>query len=160
MTTDSNIVEVNALKNWSLTQLANEFGHSRETIQKRLNAANVKPTGTKRGYAVYGIGNAARAILLGGAAGETDPEKMTPSDRLMYYKGTNERRKSEIDEGNLIEVEDARTQMAYIAKSGIQVLETLPDILERDFMLDFEVIEKIEALINNLRDQWAEHLSL
>lgn len=42
-----------------------------------------------------------------------------------------------------------------IAKTGLQVLETLPDILERDFNLDSKVINNVEEKIDALREQWA-----
>jgi hypothetical protein len=45
--------------------------------------------------------------------------------------------------------------MAVIAKTGLQVLETLPDILERDFAIDAKIISSVEAKIDVLREQWA-----
>lgn len=146
---------------WSLNQLSREFGIARETVQRRLRDANIAPAGERRGHPVYGVGQAAKAILMpqiSEGAATNDPDRMTPKERADWYKSENDRIKYERESGNAIYKNDAREQMAFIAKTGLQVLENLPDILERDYRLQPEIIESVESRIDALREQWAELL--
>jgi len=152
------VVSQNEWFNWSLNQLAREFGIARETVQKRLRDANINPAGERRGFSVYSVGQAAKAILLPTApngAFINDPDKMTPKERSDWYRAENDRLKFERESGTAIHADDSREQMAIIAKTGLQVLETLPDILERDYQLDPEIISSIENKIDALREQWS-----
>ena len=144
--------------NWSLNQFAREFGIARETVQSRLRAAGVNPSGERRGFPVYSVSAAARAILMPdtSANGMNDPAKMSPKERADWYRSENERLKFERESGLAVGSADSREQMATIAKMGLQVLETLPDILERDHYLDHKIISSIEERIDALREQWAQ----
>jgi len=146
---------------WSLSQIAREFGLARDTVGRRLNDAGVISSGKKRGHPVYRVSEAAEAILrpkrfIGDSI--SDPKDMTPKERSDWFKSENDRLKYERDSGLSVGSDDARTQMAEVAKMGLQVLETLPDILERDFNLDAKIIAEVESKIDSLRDQWAEYL--
>ena len=143
---------------WSLNQFAREFGIARETVQSRLRAANVAPTGEKRGFPVYSVSAAARAILLpeSSTPGLNDPDRMSPKERSDWFRSENERLKYEKDSGLAVGSDESREQMALIAKIGLQVLETLPDILERDYNLDADIISGVEARIDTIREQWAQ----
>lgn len=143
---------------WSLTQLAREFGIARETVTRRLNDAGVPSSGVRRGHPVFRVGQAASAILLPQIRpGEAlnDPDKMSPKERADWYKSEKDRLIVEREKGVSVDVNDSRQQMAVIAKTGLQVLETLPDILERDFGLQADIISGVEARIDVLREQWA-----
>lgn len=153
------VVNQNDYFRWSLNQFAREFGIARETVQSRLRAANVSPSGEKRGFPVYSVSDAARAILMPESAstpGLNDPAQMTTKERLDWYNSEISRIKFERESGESIRSDESREQMALIAKMGLQVLETLPDILERDYHLDAEIIASIEERIDALRVQWSE----
>jgi hypothetical protein len=143
---------------WSLNQFSREFGIARETVQSRLRAADVKPSGEKRGFPIYSVSAAAKAILLHDTStpGLNDPEKMTPKEQRDWFAGQIDKRKLAQLDGELVNKNESREQMALIAKIGLQVLETLPDILERDFHLDAEIIAAVEARIDTIREQWAQ----
>jgi len=146
---------------WSLTQLAREFGIARETVTRRLNDAGVVSAGIRRGHPVFRVGQAANAILLPQAKpGEAlnDPDKMAPKERADWFKSEKDRLIVEREKGLSVDVNDSRRQMAMIAQTGLDVLDTLPDILERDFALDAKIIASIEAKIDALREQWANLL--
>jgi hypothetical protein len=144
---------------WSLNMLAHEFGVARETVQNRLASANIQPAGERRGFPVYRVGPSAKAILqlqMQSAGFNNDPNTMSPQERSYWYKSENDRTKLEKEQGILVYAEDSRRAQAQIAKTGLQILETLPDILERDFNLSVDVISAVEDKLNALRDEWAE----
>lgn len=146
---------------WSLNQLAREFGIARETVQARLRSSDVKPSGERRGFPVYRVSVAAKAILSPPASigvVTNDPDRMSPKERADWYKSENDRIKFERESGIAVDSNAAREQMAVIAKTGLQVLETLPDILERDYSLDAKIVSGVESKIDSLREQWANLL--
>lgn len=146
---------------WSLNQLSREFGIARETVSRRLHEAGVNASGERRGHPVFRVRQAAEAILMPprGQSGFTnDPDRMSPKERADWFKSENDRLKFERESGMAVYSDEAREQMAVIAKTGLQVLETLPDILERDFSLDTEIIISVEERIDALRQQWANML--
>lgn len=87
-------------------------------------------------------------------------EKLIEEINSLKLKNQKLKTANDRDDEILVEQADAREQMAYIAKTGLQVLETLPDILERDFALDTGIVTSVEEKINVLRDQWADLLEI
>ena len=81
-------------------------------------------------------------------------------EEIKLLKGKNMKQDRENDRQNnlLVDVEDSHYQMGLIVKSGLRILETLPDSLERDFELDPVVIMSIETKIDLLRHEWANYL--
>lgn len=144
--------------NWSLNQLSKEFGIARETVGRRLRDANVQPSGSRRNHPVYRVTDAAHAILVPNLQGGelNNPDSMVPKERSDWYRSENERVKFERDSGLSVDTNESLVQMGEIAKRGLHVLETLPDILERDFNFPPDVIENVEARIDVLRDEWAD----
>jgi len=153
------VVSKDLFLHWSLSQIASEFGIARETVTRRINEANIQPSSMRRGHPVYRVRLVAEAILMPRATalnGINDPEMMAPKERSDWFKSENERLKFERDSGLSVDSDESRREMAEIAKMGLQVLETLPDILERDFNLDSKIISDVELRIDALRDQWAD----
>lgn len=147
---------------FSLSQLSTAFGPARETVSKRLQIAGVAPRGKRHGHDVYHIGDAAAVILAGNLPtfeGIEDPDKLAPKDRLDWFKSENERRKLERDEGGLVASLEVRTEIAGVVKLVTQMLDTLPDILERDCRLSIDVVGKVEEQIDALRHDLAEVLT-
>jgi len=143
---------------WSLNQLSREFGIARETVGSRLRNAHINPSGERRGHPVYRVGDAAAAILTppkSDGSRVNDPEIMPPKERSDWYRSENDRVKFEKETGVTASVEDCRMEMAEIVKMGLQVIETLPDILERDFQLPSDVISSVELRLDALRETWA-----
>jgi len=155
------VVSKDLFVNWSLNQFANEFGIARETVTRRIRDAGISQSGIRRSHPVYNVGDVARAIFLPANSSEpglNDPDAMTPKERSDWYKSENDRIKFERESGVVVGTDQAMVEMAEIAKMGLSVLETLPDILERDFSLDVKIIAGIEERINELREQWADKL--
>ncbi len=57
---------------------------------------------------------------------------MDAHERKAWYQSERERLKFEQETAQLIPASDVRREFAIWAKAVVQVLETLPDILERD----------------------------
>ena len=147
--------------NWSLNQFSKEFGIARETVGRKIRDAGIQPTGKKHNHPVYRVRDVAEAILvpqtsLGGLI--NDPDSMVPKERSDWFRSENDRIKFEKETGVLTSVEECREQMGEIAKMGLQILETLPDVLERDFSLGPEIVDGVERKIDALRETWAEAL--
>ena len=153
------VASIDSFLNWSLNQFSKEFGIARETVGRRLREAGVKPSGQRHNHPVYRVGECAVAILvpqLSDGAFLNDPAKMAPKERSDWFKSENERLKFERDDGLSIDTNESLIEMGEIAKRGLHVLETLPDILERDFNFPPDVIENVEDRIDVLRNEWAD----
>ena len=83
---------------------------------------------------------------------------MTPSDGLAHWKAENERLKFEQDTGQLIPADEVAREFSVMAKAVVQVLETLPDILERDCALNPSAVSRVQSVIDDLRDQIAQRV--
>ncbi len=153
------VLPQNDYMNWSLNQLSRAFGIARETVGSRLAAANVSPSGHRRGHAVYSVKDAAVAILLpttGGIDGLQDPEKMAPQDRKAWFSSERDRLALEKEQGLLVDVEDCRQQMVKIIEVGLPIFDSLGDELERDFGLAPEIVTSIEERIYVAKTKWAD----
>ncbi len=80
---------------------------------------------------------------------------MEPQDRKAWYQSERERLKFEQEVGELIPASDVAREFAEMAKAMVQVLDTLPDILERDCALNPAAVFRIQSIIDDLRDEIA-----
>ncbi|EGQ9818961.1 DUF1441 family protein [Vibrio parahaemolyticus] len=154
----SDISKISTAFEWSISKMAEAFGMSRNTVSKRLRAKNVPASGQVKGSKVYHLKDAAPALFESdgmGSGNEHNPDDMPPDMRKAWFQSENERVKLEKTLGQLCEAHDVAREMALMAKSTIQVLETLPDILERDCGLQPQQVSKVQAYIDDLRDQLA-----
>ena len=91
--------------------------------------------------------------------GETDPERLSPSDRKAWYEGEARRRDLQERDRELIpaiEVEQAiRTAFAAIGQS----LRSIPDNLERRIGISPAVAEQIEEILDEEMTALADRLS-
>lgn len=93
----------------------------------------------------------------------TDPsrvnvDELLPTDRKAWFQSERERLKFEIETSALIPASDVTREFATLAKAVVQVLETLPDILERDCGLQPLAVTRVQAIIDDLRDQIAQRV--
>lgn len=82
-------------------------------------------------------------------------DKLTTGERKAWYQSERERLKFEQETAQLIPASDVRREFAIWAKAVVQVLETLPDILERDCGLQPAAVSRVQSIIDDLRDQIA-----
>lgn len=140
------------LKNLTLniSQLAALSGVHRQTAAARLQ--NLPVAGGHESnlklYRVVDIVSAFLALPPPVAEGEMDAH-----ERKAWYQSERERLKFEQETAQLIPASDVRREFAIWAKAVVQVLETLPDILERDCGLQPAAVSRVQSIIDDLRDQ-------
>ena len=87
-----------------------------------------------------------------------DVDSLSPSDRRAFWQAENERLKYERETGELIPAFEVAQEMSFLAKAIVQSLETLPDILERDCGLQPNALIRVQQVIDDIRDQMAQHI--
>jgi hypothetical protein len=145
---------------YSLNKLSKMSGHTRDTVQRRLDDANVQPTAVQAGFPVYDLWEAAKAILTPQAFNldYSDPEKLPAKERKDWYEGTKAKLAVEKEQGELLAYADAKQTVADIIKPALQLLDSIPDNLERDYNLPPKIIADIEKRFDDLRNHWADEL--
>jgi hypothetical protein len=101
---------------------------------------------------VFRLAEAAPAIL-GQPRDEPvdDPLKLPPTERRAWFQSESERLKVEREKRRLIPVDEVALEMALIAKATVQMLQTLPDILERDCGISAAAVVRARDLIDQQR---------
>ncbi|OEF57855.1 terminase [Enterovibrio norvegicus] len=155
----TNVSKISDAYEWSINRLAEALGMSRNTVSKRLRAKNVAPSRKVKGSPVYLLKDAAPALYESDGVKSSDlsdPSKMPPEMRKAWFQSENERVKLEKALAQLCDANEVAREMALMAKAVITVLDTLPDVLERDCGLQPREVAKVQAKIDDLRDQLAE----
>jgi hypothetical protein len=136
--------------NLSISDLAVEFGMTRETVAKRLADGKVKPADKRRSHPVYRLRDALRALLTGP---DGDPDKLDPFRRKAHFQAEQAQLKLQTDRGELITSGDVERTFAAALKPIRLCLETLPDILERDVGLSPTQVTRCERALDEIREQ-------
>lgn len=128
----------------TVSELAHVFQASRDTVRKRLAGERVKAKQVGR-REVYELRAATEAIT---GAGEG-----TPFDRKA--RAQTEMIEMQIAEraGRLLRRVDVELEMSRIAKLTVQVLETIPDVLEMNGLGDKRQLDLIDDHIADLRER-------
>ncbi|MEG0867939.1 MAG: DUF1441 family protein [Hafnia sp.] len=137
----------------NVTQLAALTEVHRQTVKIRLK--NVKPSGGNgSNLTLYSVVDLLSELMR--IPTPVSGEEMNPQDRKAWYQSERERLKFEQETAQLIPASDVRREFSLMTKAVVQVLETLPDILERDCALPPAAIARVQSIIDDLRDQMAE----
>ncbi len=143
----------------SLRQIAEETGLDRDTVQKRIAAANIVPSGKRGGHPVYRLKDCIKAVMLTDEEGRTDPDKLEPYQRQAHYKAELDRLKLEQETRELIPRIEVEQEQARIMRSMSLTLDTLPDVIERDCGVGAETLARIERSIDECRENLYKELS-
>ncbi|WP_413734347.1 DUF1441 family protein [Sodalis sp. RH21] len=136
----------------NINQLAGITGVHRQTVATRLK--NVAPAvGSNTKLKLYAVTDILAELMIPTIS--ADLSEMDPPNRLAHWKAENERIKFEQDTGQLIPAADVAREFSLMAKAVVQVLETLPDVLERDYALTAAAVVRVQTIIDDLRDQIA-----
>lgn len=149
----------------SISTLAKSFEIARETVRTRLISAGVRPSSESKRHtplyplipSIIALRNADRRGTTG-ALTEEEACALSPSDRAKWFESERLRVAVAKEKGNLVDVEDARQQIAETVKLQNAVFESLPDTLERKHRLSPAVIADIEETCDIVRNQFAEKL--
>lgn len=137
----------------NLNQLAAITGMHRQTVASRLKNVEVAP-GSNAKLKLYTIPAILKELVK--TAEITDVDKMLPPDRKAWFQSERERLKFQQEVGDLIPAHEVTREFSLMAKAVIQVLETLPDILERDCAMTPTAVVRVQRIIDDLRDQIAQ----
>ncbi|EPK0081123.1 hypothetical protein P851_03128 [Klebsiella aerogenes UCI 48] len=144
--------EIASLK-LNINQLAGITNVHRQTVAARLK--NVEPApGSNSKLKLFLVTDVLAELMIPTVA--TSLEDMPPTDRLAHWKAENERIKFEQDTGQLIPADEVAREFSVMAKAVVMVLETLPDVLERDCALSPAAVARVQSVIDDLRDQMAQ----
>ncbi|WP_447556417.1 DUF1441 family protein [Vreelandella sp. EE22] len=149
------VVDSKDAYNWSVSRIAQAFEMDRRTVTKRLQESGVIPAGSKRGNAVYALADVGPALyqevkpaLAGGGNFDDYPDA-----RKAWFQSENERLKFEKEIKTLIPAHEFAREMSSLAKTVAAALDSLPDALERDAGLAPDAIERVQEVIDALREQ-------
>ncbi|MEB5748669.1 DUF1441 family protein [Leclercia adecarboxylata] len=150
----------NELKNFRLNinQLATLTELHRQTVASRLSNVPLAP-GSNPKLKLYSVLDILTALLTRSSdPAQTKVDEMIPTDRKAWFQSERERLKFQQEDNQLIAASDVTREFSAIAKAVVQVLETLPDILERDCGLQPTAVARVQAVIDDLRDQMAQRV--
>ncbi|MDP9704990.1 MULTISPECIES: DUF1441 family protein [Rahnella] len=138
----------------NVSQLADLVGMHRNMVARRLREIELAG-GNGENLKLYELSTALKTLIMPSVrvGGE-----MSPQDRKAWYQSENERLKFEQANGELIPAEDVAREFAVMSKAVVQVLETLPDVLERDLALSPSVVTRVQNIIDDLRDEMARRV--
>lgn len=143
----------NELKNFRLNinQLAAMTDLHRQTVASRLSNVPLAP-GSNQKLKLYSVLDILTTLLVRADDPEqTDVNKLLPPDRKAWFQSERERLKFEQETAQLIPSSDVDRQFSAMAKAVVQVLETLPDILERDCGLQPAAVARVQTVIDDRR---------
>jgi len=138
----------------NVSQLAELVGMNRNLVARRLRELELV-AGNGENLRVYELGPALQALLTPSAK---ENGEMSPQDRKAWYQSENERLKFEEGVRGLIPAEEVAREYASMAKAVVLVLETLPDILERDCALSPKAVQLVQDKIDDLQDEMARKI--
>lgn len=146
----------------SISTIATEFRMDRGTVSRRLDAAGVAPVDQVRGYPVFRLRDAVKAIfglsterrLDPDGAEPADPSGLPPGERLAWYRSEDARLDVETKKRQLIPASEFETEIAKGFKLLVQMLDTLSDRLERECGLS----PAQSALVQDATDKIREEL--
>lgn len=140
--------------NWSVSKIGQAFGLDRRTVAKRLQEGGVSPAGSKRGNPTYALADIGPALFgeKKPIAGGLDLDQF-PDARKAWFQSENERLKFEKEIKQLIPAHEFARELSMLAKTVAAGLDSLPDALERDAGLAPEAIERVQHVIDALREE-------
>jgi len=148
--------EIASLK-LNISQLAAITDIHRQTVSARLQNVPLAPDSNSK-KKLYLITDILRELMQPTVSPLMDDGKMLPADDKAYWQARNEQLKYEVSTGQLIPAEDVAREFSLLVKSVVMVLETLPDILERDCALTPAAVTRVQEVIDDLREQMSQQV--
>ena len=145
-------------RQFNVTELGELCGCNRDTVRARIKALGIEPVAKNaQGHGLYRASDLLMLRPVDEAPDiETDPSRMSPKDRKDWFDSEKGRVWLDKEERRLIPASEVITVFSSITKSAVQVLNTLPDILERDEGLPPSAVAKVQKTIDALRESLAD----
>lgn len=143
----------------SIRQIAEETGFDRDTVTKKISEQNIVPSGKRGGHPVYRLRDVLPALYVLTPEGREDPQKMDPFRRVAHYKAELDRLKLEQETRELIPRIEVEQEQARILKIIAQLMDTLPDIVERDCGATADQVKRIERATDEAREHVFQELA-
>lgn len=154
------IIMDNELRNFRLNinQIAALTDLHRQTVATRLTGVPLAD-GSNEKRKLYSVQDILISLISRmPEPAEHDLEEMDAHERKAWFQSERERLKFEQETAQLIPAPDVYREFAAIIKACTQVLETLPDILERDCALPPVAVTRVQEVIDDLRVRLAEKI--
>jgi DNA-binding Lrp family transcriptional regulator len=132
----------------NVTQLAELVGMNRNMVARRLRETEMDG-GNGENLKQYELGKALRVLIMPSVQ---ENGEMSPQDRKAWYQSENERLKYESAARELIPADECADVYRTMCKGLVIVLETLPDLLERDCALTPTATKYVQDKIDDFRD--------
>lgn len=160
---------------FSKPQLAEAYKISIPTITRMIGST--PPSGRRNGGMVYHLKDVSEMIDVRKkdepveekkAEPEviTDPDKMDPSARRLHYQAEDlkeaakiKARRNAVESGQLLEAKQVEQVLAQAFKTLALTLDTLPDLFERDGLIQSSDVERVIEIVDNSRLQLANDLA-
>lgn len=136
----------------NINQIAELIGMHRQTVSQRISGLH-PAIGSNSKLKLYLVSDLIRQGLQEKMTADVDG--MSPVDRRAWFQSENERLKFEMQMGELIPAFEVAQEISSLAKAVVQILDTLPDILERDTGLQPIALVRVQQVIDDIRDQMA-----
>lgn len=152
----SNISSINDAYLYNISRLAEGFGFDRKTVRSRLNQAQVKPAGRRKGNPVYALSDVGPALFGSHVIPDErrkDPDDFEPKERKEWFQSENERLKFQQNIGELIPEPEYRADLAQVFKVVVAFFESLPDKMERNRIFTPTQLEELERVTDIMRAQ-------
>ena len=139
------------LKNLKLNinQLAELAGVCRQTVAKWLK--DIQPAGGHEKLKLYRLTDIISAFM--NIPAPASLEDMDPQSRKAWYQSERERLKFEQETAELIPAVDVRRELVIFGKILSEELAKLPNILARDAGLKPLAVNRVQSIIDDLRNQ-------
>lgn len=142
---------------WSISRIAEAFGLDRRTVSARIKDSRVEPAGMRKGHPTYLLRDIG-PVLFGESTTSTpnlllDPALMLPKDRKDWYQSERERLKLETELKELVPAPDVARGYAELLKAVVNPLDSLIDELESKVGLSGDALERVQLIIDGLREQ-------
>lgn len=136
----------------NITRLAVYFELGRDTIRKRLEAAGVSPAQEIGQTRYFKISEAAQACF--GEVGRFNPgadaENLTPSEEKDYWMARLKEVEFKRTISEYVEATEVRKEFKALYETIDQVIQSYPDILERDEGLPPKEVDSMVRLCDQL----------
>lgn len=157
----------------SKAQLAEAYQTSSVTVGKRIKGIEpLMRKGTTDYYRLRDVCDLkdVRELVVKPADEEqeniSDPDKMAPDKRRLFYQAEDLRqaaelkaRKNAIEAGKLLEAAHVERVIAEAFKTMALTLDTLPDLFERDGLIQSSDVQRVIEIVDSSRNQLANDLS-